>query len=138
MWGVLAVEDSQLRAAPRTGLRSSDDYAAVGKPQIGWDAPAARARLTDSSADRLPGLAMGSRCSRCPKAVSRRARRVGRAGRGAAAATVLGQDLQTGEDGSHAERQRRACGCPKLCTQPVACPFVCYRWPGMIRWWRCD
>jgi len=26
-----------------------------------------------------------------------------------------------------------ACGCPKLCTQPVTCPFVRGRRPGMIR-----
>ena len=25
------------------------------------------------------------------------------------------------------------CGCPKLCTQPVTCPSVLGRWPGMIR-----
>ena len=27
----------------------------------------------------------------------------------------------------------RACGCPKLRAQPVTCPFVRGRWPGMIR-----
>ena len=32
---------------------------------------------------------------------------------------------------------RGPCGCPKLRAQPVTCPFVRGRWPGMIRWWRC-
>jgi Protein of unknown function (DUF3099) len=29
--------------------------------------------------------------------------------------------------------QSRPCGCPKLCTLPVTCPFVRGRWLGMIR-----
>ena len=25
------------------------------------------------------------------------------------------------------------CGCPKLCAQPMTCPFVSAKWPGTIR-----
>ena len=32
--------------------------------------------------------------------------------------------------------QMRPCGCPKLRAQPVTCPFVRGRWPGMICRWR--
>ena len=36
------------------------------------------------------------------------------------------------------EDELRACRCPKLRAQPVACSFVRGRWPGMLRWWRCS
>src|SRR3954470_18733644 len=40
--GLLAAADAELAAALRAALVSGDDYAALGKPQIDWDDPAAR------------------------------------------------------------------------------------------------
>src|SRR3954454_1368534 len=88
--GLLAVADAELRAALRVGLGSGDDYAALGKPQIDWDDPAARELLIDSRArDGFAVLALLE------------GRELGEPVEQAAAllATVLGQDLATGEDG---------------------------------------
>src|SRR5436305_10273245 len=42
--------DPGLALVLRAGLRSGDDYAGAGKPQIDWDDPAAREQLIDSRA----------------------------------------------------------------------------------------
>src|SRR5437867_309571 len=48
--GLLAAADAELAACLRAGLRSGDDYAGNGKPQIDWDDRAAREQLIDSRA----------------------------------------------------------------------------------------
>jgi Transposase DDE domain/Transposase domain (DUF772) len=91
--GLLAVADPQLRAALRAGLRSGDDYTSPGKPQIDWDDPAAREQLIDARArDGFAVLALfeGRELGELDESVEQAAALVAR---------VLGQDLQTGEDG---------------------------------------
>ena len=88
--GLLAAADAELAACLRAGLRSGDDYAGNGKPQIDWDDRAAREQLIDSRARdgyALLGLLDGRELA---DTVSQAARLL---------ATVLGQDLETGEDG---------------------------------------
>ena len=88
--GLLKVAGAGLEAQLRAVLSGADDYAGMGKPQIDWDDPAARDELIASRArDGYAVLAVID-------------------GRGldgpveqaaALLATVLGQDLDTGEDG---------------------------------------
>ncbi len=92
--GLLGAADgdlgAELAAALRAALSSGDDYAWAGKPQIDWDDPAAREELIDSRArDGYAVLAVLD------------GRELADAVEQAAAllATVLGQDLDTGEDG---------------------------------------
>jgi IS5 family transposase len=88
--GLLTTADSGLVAELRAALSSGDDYAGAGKPQIDWDDRGAREELIDSRArDGYAVLALleGREL----------AEPVGQAA--ALLATVLGQDLQTGEDG---------------------------------------
>ena len=82
--------DADLATAMRAVLTSGDDYASRGKPQIDWDDPAARAELIDSRArDGFAALAvLDGREPGEPLAQA-----------AALLATVLGQDLQTGDDG---------------------------------------
>jgi len=88
--GVLAVADPPLRAQVRAVLGSGDDYATLGKPQIDWDDPAAREQLIDSRArDGFAVLALIDG-RELVEPVEQAA---------ALLATVLGQDLATGEDG---------------------------------------
>jgi len=90
---LLAVADPGLRAELRAALRSGDDYARPGKPQIDWDDPAAREQLIDSRArDGFAVLALldGRDRGKLGEPVEQAA---------ALLATVLGQDLATGEDG---------------------------------------
>ncbi len=88
--GVLAVADPPLRAQVRAALGSGDDYATLGKPQIDWDHPAAREQLIDSRArDGFAVLALIDG-RELVEPVEQAA---------ALLATVLGQDLATGEDG---------------------------------------
>ena len=91
--GLLAVADPKLRTELGTVLRSGDDYTAPGKPQIDWDDPAAREQLIDSRA--RDGFAVLARLD------GRDRDELGEPVAQAAAllATVLGQDLTTGEDG---------------------------------------
>ena len=88
--GLLAAADSGLVAELRAALSSGDEYAGAGKPQIDWDDRAAREQLIDSRArDGFAVLALleGREL----------AEPVGQAA--ALLATVLGQDLETGEEG---------------------------------------
>ena len=88
--GVLAVADPPLRAQVRAALGSGDDYATLGKPQIDRDHPAAREQLIDSRArDGFAVLALIDG-RELVEPVEQAA---------ALLATVLGQDLATGEDG---------------------------------------
>ncbi len=82
--------DAGLAAELPAVLGSGDTYVSVGKPQIDWDDPAARAELIDSRArDGFAVLAaLDGRGLAEP--VEQAARLL---------ATVLGQDLETGEDG---------------------------------------
>jgi len=85
-----AVADFNLAAALHAVLTSGDGYASRAKPQIDWDDPVAREELIDSRArDGFAVLAaLDGRELADP---------VGQAA--ALLATVLGQDLETGEDG---------------------------------------
>jgi hypothetical protein len=88
--GLLAVADQVLEAKLRAVLGSSDDYASAAKPQIDWDDPAAREALVDSRAtDARACLAVLDGCQLDP--VVAQAAVLG--------ATVVGQDLEEGEDG---------------------------------------
>jgi hypothetical protein len=88
--GVLAVAEPELRAALCAGLRSGDDYASMGKPQIDWDDPAAREQLIDSRARDGSAVLALLEGRTLAESVEQAA---------ALLATVLGQDLATGEDG---------------------------------------
>jgi len=85
-----AAADFNLAAALHAVLTSGDGYASRAKPQIDWDDPVAREELIDSRArDGFAVLAaLDGRELADP---------VGQAA--ALLATVLGQDLETGEDG---------------------------------------
>jgi hypothetical protein len=82
--------DADLATAMRAVLTSGDEDASRGKPQIDWDDPAARAELIDSRArDGFAALAvLDGREPGEPLAQA-----------AALLAAVLGQDLQTGDDG---------------------------------------
>ncbi len=82
--------DPGLALVLRAALRSGDDYAGAGKPQIDWDDPAAREQLIDSRArDGFAVLALLD-----GRELDERVEQAA-----ALLATVLGQDLDTGEDG---------------------------------------
>ena len=88
--GLLKVADAGLEAELRAALAGCDDYVAVGKPQIDWDDPDARAVLIASRArDGYAVLAVlhGRELTEAVEQAS------------ALLATVLGQDLDPGEDG---------------------------------------
>jgi hypothetical protein len=88
--GLLAAADADLTAALRAALRSGDDYVGTGKPQIDWDDRAAREELIDSRArDGFAVLAL-LEGRELADTVAQAASLL---------ATVLGQDLQTGENG---------------------------------------
>jgi hypothetical protein len=88
--GLLKVADQVLEAELRAVLGTSDDYASAAKPQIDWDDPAAREALVDSRAtDAHACLAVLDGCQLDP-VVAQAA---------ALLATVVGQDLEEGEDG---------------------------------------
>ena len=88
--GLLKVADAGLEAELRAALAGWDNYVAVGKPQIDWDDPDARAVLIASRArDGYAVLAVlhGRELTEAVEQAS------------ALLATVLGQDLDPGEDG---------------------------------------
>jgi len=88
--GLLGVAGPGLAAELRAGLSSGDDYADAGKPRIDWDDPGARAALVDSRArDGYACLALLDGRT-WPDSVQQAAQLL---------ATVLGQDLETGQDG---------------------------------------
>jgi hypothetical protein len=89
--GLLRVAEAGLHAELRSVLSSGDDYASTGKPPIDWDDAAARDALIDSRArDAYACLALvdGRRLS---EEVSQASQLL---------ATVLGQDLETTDDGT--------------------------------------
>lgn len=87
---LLAVADDELEAELRAALASGDDYASSAKPQIDWDDRDARSELIDSRAkDAFACLAVLDGRQLDP-AVDRAAQLV---------ATVVGQDLEEGDDG---------------------------------------
>jgi Transposase DDE domain/Transposase domain (DUF772) len=88
--GLLHVAWSELGIELRAGLQSGDDYATADKPPIDWDDRAAREALIDSRAKD------GYRCLHVLEGLSLD----GPVAQAAALlATVLGQDLEEGEDG---------------------------------------
>jgi hypothetical protein len=88
--GLLKVADAVLEAQLRGLIGCGDDYATSAKPQIDWDDQAAREELIHSrAADGYAMLAhLDSRALEGPVADAARL-----------LATVLGQDLEEGEDG---------------------------------------
>jgi Transposase domain (DUF772) len=88
--GLLAAADADVAGELRGVLSSSDDYASAGKPVIDWDDRAAREELIDSRArDGYAVLALLD-----GRELVDRVREAA-----ALLATVLGQDLETGQDG---------------------------------------
>ena len=89
--GLFKVAGTELEVELRAVLSSGDDYASSAKPQVDWDDTTARAELIDSRArDGYACLAVLD------------GRKVGAQVTDAAVllATVLGQDLETGDDGA--------------------------------------
>jgi hypothetical protein len=87
--GLLAA-DADLAVELRGALSSGDDYTSSGKPRIDWDDRAAREELIDSRArDGYAVLALLD-----GRELANRVREAA-----ALLATVLGQDLESGEDG---------------------------------------
>jgi IS5 family transposase len=87
---LLAVGDPALRVELRSVLRRDDDYASAGKPGCDWDDPAAREALVDELA--TDALA-------CLEVVEGRELDVEMAEAVELLATVIGQDLEAGNDG---------------------------------------
>lgn len=87
---LLAVADRLLRAELRGVLRRDDDYVSAGKPACDWDDPAAREALVAELA--VDGFA-------CLELVEGRELDVEVAEAVELLATVIGQDLEAGDDG---------------------------------------
>jgi hypothetical protein len=88
--GLLRSAGRDLAAELRTVLTSGDDYTSTGKPATDWEDKAAREALIDSRArDGYALLAALDGRKKLPEAVTEAIRLL---------ATVLGQDLETGED----------------------------------------
>jgi hypothetical protein len=89
--GLLRVAGSQLAGRLRSLLGSGDDYASTAKPVIDWDDKTAQEALVDARARDgyalLAALDGQQVCNAVGQAVQ-------------LLATVLGQDLETGEDGA--------------------------------------
>jgi Transposase DDE domain/Transposase domain (DUF772) len=89
--GLLGVADPALAASLRAVLDSGDDYASAAKPVIDWDDRTARDALVDSRArDGYALLAVLDGREDLPEPVAQAMRLL---------ATVLGQDLEPGDDG---------------------------------------
>jgi len=89
--GLLQKADAALEAELRSPLRRDDDYEAPGKPSCDWDDPAAREALVDALAGDalallriLDGQDLRSEVAEAAELL----------------ATVVGQDLEQGEDGA--------------------------------------
>jgi Transposase DDE domain/Transposase domain (DUF772) len=87
---LLAVADPALRAELRGVLRRDDDYASAGKPSCDWDDPAAREALVAELA--VDGFA-------CLAILEGRTLDIEVAEAAELLATVIGQDLEAGDDG---------------------------------------
>ena len=93
------VADEDLRAELRAVISSGDEYASAAKPSIDWDDREAQADLIDSRAtDGYAALAL----------LEGRELEAGVAEAAALLATVLGQDLETSEDGTFSIARRVA------------------------------
>jgi hypothetical protein len=88
--GLLAAADAGLAGRLRAVLASGDDYTTTGKPVIDWDDKTAREALVDSRARDGYALLAVLDGRDLPEPVGKAMRLL---------ATVLGQDLQTGDDG---------------------------------------
>ena len=89
--GLLSSADSGLRADLRAVLTSGDDYASTAKPVVDWDDTTAREALIDARArDGYALLAALDGRKNLPGPVVQAMTLL---------ATVLGQDLETGDDG---------------------------------------
>src|SRR5450432_2195520 len=89
--GLLSVSDSALEAELRGLLRRDDDYRAAGKPVCDWEDREAREELIDALA-KDAGALLAARDGRELSDGVRKA--------GELLAAVVGQDLETGEDGT--------------------------------------
>jgi hypothetical protein len=88
--GLLAAAGPALAAELRATLTAGDEYASLAKPQIDWDDPAAREALLDSRAtDAYACLALLHGRPVSPELAQA----------AALLATVVGQDLEPGDDG---------------------------------------
>lgn len=97
--GLLRVSDAAVRAELRSVLKRDDDYVAPGKPTCEWDDKDARKALVDALAQDAHA-ALG--CIRDRKLEDDVAKAV------ELLATVVGQDLEKGEDGSYRIARRVA------------------------------
>ncbi|MBO3744408.1 IS1182 family transposase, partial [Actinoplanes flavus] len=89
--GLLTAADADLATSLRTVLTSGDDYTSTAKPVLDWDEKTAREALIDSRArDGYALLAALDGREDLPEPVTQAMRLL---------ATVLGQDLETGDDG---------------------------------------
>jgi Transposase DDE domain/Transposase domain (DUF772) len=88
--GLLAAAGEDLAAPLRAVLTSGDDYTTTGKPVIDWDDQAARDALVDARARDGHTLLSVLGGQRPPESLAQAARLL---------ATVLGQDLDDGDDG---------------------------------------
>lgn len=88
--GLLKVAGADLEAELRAALRSDDDYATSGKPQIDWDDASAREALIDFRAKDAHA---------CLALVHGRTLEPAVAEAATLLATVVGQDLEEGRDG---------------------------------------
>ncbi|MET8233891.1 transposase [Micromonospora sp. NPDC005298] len=90
--GLLAAAGGDLVGRLRAVLSSGDDYTTTGKPVIDWDDKTARDALVDSRArDGYALLAVLDGLTDLPESVGQAMRLL---------ATVLGQDLESGDDGT--------------------------------------
>lgn len=87
---LLKVADDTLEAELRSALTSGDDYASSAKPQVDWDDAAAREALIDSRARDAYA---------CLMVLGGRELTVEVADAAQLLATVIGQDLEEGDDG---------------------------------------
>ncbi len=96
--GLLTCADDDLEAELRALLTSGDDYRSPGKPTIDWDDRAAQADLVDSRAGDGHALLAWLEGRMVTEAVWDAAQLL---------ATILGQDLEAGDDGHRFRIARR-------------------------------
>lgn len=89
--GLLAAVGAEWAGRLRPVLESGDDYASTAKPVVDWDDAAARDALVDSRARDGYALLAALDGQQLPEPAAQAMRLL---------ATVLGQDLETGEDGT--------------------------------------
>lgn len=88
--GLLRAADEALAAELRGALKRDDDYASAGKPACEWDDKAAREALVDALARDAHAVLSVLHDRQVPSEVKEAAQLV---------ATVVGQDLEEGQDG---------------------------------------